>query len=130
MNEDTLVGSAKTVFGKLESAAGDALGDHGMQAGGAIRQVEGKTQDALGSAEGVLSKVADQAKGAASMVSEKATDAYGRAADRVQSVRDQVDPFVAEKPYAALGIAAAVGLLTGLLFAGRGPKVVYVRPHA
>jgi ElaB/YqjD/DUF883 family membrane-anchored ribosome-binding protein len=43
-------------------------------------------------------------------------------------VKAQVDPFVRELAHAASGFGTAVGLLAGLLLAGRGPKVIYVKP--
>ncbi len=129
MNENTIKGDVHTGLGKVEGAAGGALGDREMQAKGGAKQVEGRTQDAVGSAQQAVGKVADQARDAASRVADQAKDAYGRASDQAQAVRDAVDPFVKEQPYAALAIAAAGGLLVGLLLAGRGPKVVYVRPR-
>jgi ElaB/YqjD/DUF883 family membrane-anchored ribosome-binding protein len=129
MNQDNLEGSAKAGFGKLESVAGDALGDGHMQAKGDARQFEGKAQDLMGSAQDTVGQVADQAKAAVSKVTDQAKDVYARASDTAQSVRSQVEPFVEDRPYAALGVAAAVGLLVGLLLASRGPKIVYVRPH-
>ena len=129
MNENTIQGDVKTGLGKAEGAAGDVLGDREMQAKGDARQVEGRAQDAIGSAQQAIGQVADQARDAASRVADQAQDAYGRVTDQVQTVKNTVDPFVREQPYAALAIAAVAGLLTGLLFAGRGSKVVYVRPR-
>ena len=129
MNENNVEGGLKTGLGKLEGAAGNALGDSEMQAKGGAKQVEGRTQDAVGSAQEAVGQVADQAKEAVSKVAGQAKEAYGRVSDQARAVSDVVDPFVKEQPYAALGIAAAAGLLVGLLFAGRGPRIVYVKPH-
>lgn len=129
MNEDTIEGGMKTGLGKLEGAAGDVIGDRQMQAKGGAKQLEGRTHDALGTAQQAVSQVADQARQTVSKVSDQAKDAYGRVTDQAQAIGDKVEPFVKEQPYAALGIAAAAGLLAGLLFAGRGPKIVYVRPR-
>ena len=129
MNENTLEGGAKAGLGELESKAGAALDDGGLRAGGAKAQVQGEVRKAVGSAQEAIAPVADQARALAGRVGEQAKDVYGQAQDRAQAVADRVDPFVKEQPYAALGIAAAAGLLMGLLLASRGPKVVYVKPR-
>ena len=126
MNENKTEGAAKVVVGKLESAAGEVLGDGELQARGNLRQVGGHVQEVAGSVQEALGQAADQAKAAVA----KATDAYGRASDTAHDIARRVEPFVEEQPYVALGLAAAVGLLVGLLIAGRGPKIVYVRPRA
>jgi ElaB/YqjD/DUF883 family membrane-anchored ribosome-binding protein len=126
MNENKTEGAAKVVVGKLESAAGEVLGDGELQARGNLRQVGGHVQEVAGSVQEALGQAAGQARAAVS----KATDAYGRASDTAHDIARRVEPFVDEQPYVALGLAAAVGLLVGLLIAGRGPKIVYVRPRA
>ena len=130
MNEDEIEGGLNTGVGKLEGAAGDMLGDREMQAKGGARRTEGRAQDSVGSAKQAIGEVADQARDVAGRVVDQARGAYGRVSDQAQTVRDTIDPFVKEQPYAALAIAAAAGLFAGLLFAGRGPKVVYVKPQA
>jgi len=115
MNENTTEGSAKVVLGKFETAAGEALGDSRMQARGVVDQVGGHVQEAAGLAQ----EIAGRAKEAVSTIG----GAYGRAS----SFARKIDPFVQEKPYAALTLAAAVGLLVGLLIAGGQPRVVYLK---
>ena len=129
MNENTLEGGVKTGVGKLEGAAGDVLGDRELQARGGATQLEGRVQDAVGSAQRTAAQVTDQAREAVYKASGQVKDVYGRVTDRAQAIGDTVDPFVREQPYAALGLAAATGLLVGLLLAGRGPKIVYVEPR-
>ena len=129
MNEDNIEGGLKTGVGKLEGAVGDILGDREMQAKASARQVEGHAQDAVGSAQQAIGQAADQARDAAARVADQARDVYGRVSDQAQTVRDTTDSFVKDQPYAALAIAATAGLLVGLLFAGRGLKVVYVKPR-
>lgn len=130
MNEDTLKGGSKSGAGELEGAAGDVLGDRELQAKGSARQVEGHAQEAVGSAKQALGQVADQVRQAVSQTAGQAREAYGRVTDQARSAADVVDPFVRQQPYAALGVAAAAGLVVGLLLAGRGPKIVYVKPRA
>ncbi len=128
MNENNLEGFVKTEAGKFESAAGDMLGDRSMQARGGARQVEGKAQDVIGSAQDALGQVAELARSAVSKANDQAKNAYGRVSEAAQGVADKVNPFVKDKPSLALGIAAAAGLLAGLLFAGSRPVVVHFKP--
>jgi ElaB/YqjD/DUF883 family membrane-anchored ribosome-binding protein len=99
-------------------------------ASGKIQDASDKTQDAIDkSAAAAVEKVSDLADRASTLVAEvgvRAQDAYSRAADRAQDAADIIDPFVQERPYAALAIAAGIGVVAGLLLAGRGPKVIYV----
>ena len=41
---------------------------------------------------------------------------------------DTVDPFVKEKPYLSLALAAVAGFILGALLSGGGAKVIYIRP--
>ena len=59
----------------------------------------------------------------------RARRAYKRTVSGMRAAAHTVDPFVKERPYVALGIGVATGLLLGLLWLGR-PKVIYVRPSA
>ncbi len=59
---------------------------------------------------------------------ERAGETLRAASDRIQATVDKVDPFVTERPYATLGLGVALGFFLGLLAAGRGPKVIYVKP--
>ena len=122
MNENKAEGAAKVAMGRFESAAGEVLGDGEMQARGGARKVEGHVQEAAGSVQDALGDVADQARAAVA----KASDAYGRVSDTARDIAKRVE----EQSYVAVGLAAAIGLLVGLLIAGRGPKVVYVKPRA
>ena len=119
MNENRADGAEKVALGQFESAVGEALGDSRMQAKGAARQVGGHAQEAAGMAQETIARVAGRARRAASTIG----GAYGRASE----IAGKVDPFVQEKPYAALGLALAAGLLMGLLIAGGQPKIVYIK---
>ena len=121
MNENKTEGAAKVAMGRFESAVGEALGDGEMRARGGARRVEGHVQEAAGSVQETLGDVADQARAAVA----KASDAYGRVSGAARDIAQRVE----DQPYAAVGVAAAIGLLVGLLIAGRGPKVVYVKPR-
>jgi ElaB/YqjD/DUF883 family membrane-anchored ribosome-binding protein len=122
MSENKDVGAAKVAVGRFESALGDAVGDPKLKARGAGRQVGGHIQETAGTVEDGLGLIAEKAKAAAA----RASDAY----NRVSGIAAEVDPFVREKPYLAAAMALAAGLFIGVLVAGRGSKVVYVKPRA
>jgi len=103
MTDDRIEGTANIGAGKLESGLGRVLGDSKTEISGKLREAAGKVQDAYGRAQETLDKVKDQASAA----------------------RDRIEPFVNERPYAAIGIAAGIGLLLGLMMRER--KVVYIR---
>jgi ElaB/YqjD/DUF883 family membrane-anchored ribosome-binding protein len=125
MTEIKADGAANVALGKFESAAGEALGDEEMHLRGMGRQVGGHVQEAAGVVKATLEEVAEQASAAFSM----ASDAYRRVSQTAQGIARRVDPFVEQRPYVALCLAAAGGLFVGLLIAGRGPKVIYVKPR-
>ena len=77
---------------------------------------------------GLAPLVPTSAQAAAETARERVQGAYGEAKARVATAKARVDPMVREQPYVALGVAATVGLLAGLLLAGRGPKVIYIKP--
>jgi ElaB/YqjD/DUF883 family membrane-anchored ribosome-binding protein len=59
--------------------------------------------------------------------SKSARLAYKRTVSGLRVAAHTVDPFVKERPYLALGLGFAAGILLGVLWLGR-PKVVYIRP--
>ena len=129
MNENTVEGALQNGVGKVESATGEALDNPGLKAKGEVRQFAGKAQAVAGDAEDTLRDTVDYVNGVLNRLKAQADELYGQAADRVRKVADQVEPMVKERPYVALGAVAAVGLLAGLLLAGRGPKVIYLKPR-
>jgi ElaB/YqjD/DUF883 family membrane-anchored ribosome-binding protein len=122
MADNKSEGAAKVALGKFESAAGEVFGDAELQVRGGVRQASGRVQEAAGSVQDALGQVADQARAAVS----KAGDAYGRASDGAHDIAQWVE----EQPFVAVGLAAAIGLLAGLLIAERRPRIIYVKPRA
>ena len=118
--------------GDATRAAGDtaALRGAAERASGTIQSASDRVQDAIdegaGTAAEKVSDLADRASALVSRVGERAQDAYSRTAERAQEAVDIIDPFVQERPYAALAIAAGIGVVVGLLMVGRGPKIIYV----
>jgi len=77
---------------------------------GAAREAVGRAQDAFGAAIGdaptQLRGKLNEAAGAAQIL-------YGRAADRARETHD----WVSDNPWPAAGVAAAIGLVIGLIVA-------------
>ena len=130
MDETKIEGTVKSGAGKLEGKVGEAVGSDDLQARGAAMQVKGQTQKVLGVSQETVDKAADAVKSAASQAGEQARDIYDQAQERVRTLRETVDPFVQRRPYPALGIALLAGLVLGRLLAGRGPRVIYVKPRS
>jgi ElaB/YqjD/DUF883 family membrane-anchored ribosome-binding protein len=129
MNENGIEGAVKNGVGKVERVAGDALDNPGLAAKGAAKQVEGNAQAAAGKAQEALNEAIEKIGGLVAKLRDHANELYGQAQDRAHKVADRVDPYVHERPYQAAGVALAAGLLAGLLIAGRGPKVIVVKPR-
>lgn len=54
MNKDQIKGVAKDIVGKIQEDAGKLMGNKEQQAKGLLKQVEGKSEKALGDAKEVL----------------------------------------------------------------------------
>lgn len=121
----TTNGHAQSGFGKLESVAGDAIGNHDLEAKGTANQVKGKAKEAVSSAQEAIGDAVGKARDAASSVKQ----AYEGASDKAQEIKGKVDPLVQEKPYLALLAAFTLGFVVSRLLAPGGPKVVYVKPR-
>ena len=126
MNPEELEGKIKNGVGQVEAAAGEVLGDPGMQVSGEARQFEGAA--AVGRAKDVIGKTAKRAREVVGDATDQAVDAYQTVRKRAEDVAGTVDPFVKEQPYIALMLAAVAGLIIGALFAGGGAKVIYIKP--
>lgn len=55
MNKDRAIGSGKQIAGAIEETVGKVVGDAKLQADGKAKQLEGKIQNAVGSAKDALS---------------------------------------------------------------------------
>jgi len=83
--------------------------------------------DASAKAHKAIGKAAEQTSATVESLTDQAKSAYRRASQTASGAAEVVEPFVQERPYAALGLAAAAGLVAGLLLAGRSPKTIYIR---
>jgi ElaB/YqjD/DUF883 family membrane-anchored ribosome-binding protein len=76
-----------------------------------------------------LEDKASEAKRAARSFIDDATDRAGDAYGAAREFAASVEPFVKDRPYAALALAVFAGFVIGGLFLGRGPRVIYVKPR-
>ena len=131
MTEDHVIGDVEKGAGKAEAIVGEVLDDPELELHGEAHQVEGSVQALIGQIQDGICDAADQISDAAIRAGETVRTVYADVNVRVQDAASRIDPFVKAKPYTALGIAAAGGLLLGMLYAGRGPKVVLIKtpPH-
>lgn len=110
--DEQLTGAAKQAFGGAQAAAGGLTGDAALEAKGKLKQAAGSAQQAYGElADGVRDVLGDAA---------------GALRSQFDDQLETVEAYVKNKPLAAVGIAAGVGLVLGLLLRG-GSKTVYVR---
>lgn len=128
MSENDVVGGLQEGFGRLERGAGAALNNPGMEARGASNQLKGGARKAAARVQEKIDGLADRVVERVAKVGEQTRTAYDRTSVQARRVADKVDPFVHEKPYAALGMTLAAGLLIGLLLNSRRPKVIYIKP--
>ena len=128
MSFENLEGKMTNGLGRAESAAGDLADDPKLKMKGEARQFQGKVQDAMGTAKDAMSSAADQAAALFARAGDQARDMYGVARSRAQEVADSVDPFVREKPYTALAIGLAAGVILGGLFLNNASRVIYLKP--
>jgi len=128
MNSDELEGKLNQEIGALQAAAGRAVGDPELEAEGEARQIIGGVEEAVGKAKETVTRTAQRAKAAVADAADQVEGAYQTIKETAQTVADTVDPFVQERPYIALALAAFAGFLLGALLSGGGAKVIYIRP--
>jgi len=125
MTANEMESGIKNGADKTSALAGEALDAPDLE--DRVYSAESQVQGAIDQMQERISQAADKVASTAVKLGEQAKDTYANVTIRVQKVADQVDPFVKEQPYLALGLAAVGGLMFGLLYAGRGPKIVYVK---
>ena len=103
----------------------------GLETRGAANQLKGGARKAAAKVQKQIDGLADQVVGGVAKVGEQTRAVYDRTSVQARKVAEKVDPFVHERPYQALGLTLAAGIVLGLLLNSRGPKIVYVKPpHA
>ena len=93
---------------------------------GAADRVTGAIDQGAETAADKVLDAADKASVIIANAADRAQDAYGRMAGGARVAADTIDPFVQERPYLAIAVATGIGVVAGLLLAGRGPKIIYV----
>ncbi|MDG2520633.1 DUF883 C-terminal domain-containing protein [Caulobacter segnis] len=113
--DEQVTGAAKQAFGGAQAAAGDLTGDATLKTKGKLKKAAGSAQQAYGELTDGVRDVVD--------------DAVDTLRSQFDGQLETVEAYVKQKPLAAIGIAAGVGLVAGLLLRG-GSKTIYVRDHA
>ncbi|GLS43964.1 CsbD family protein [Methylobacterium brachythecii] len=145
VDTDRVIGGAKELGGKVQSAIGDAVGSSRDSLEGRYRDVQGKAQQTYGEAKDKARDVADDASDYANDAYDRGTqyardaydrgadyardaydrgsdyarDAYDRSGDYVRDGHRAVTARVEENPMVALLIAGAVGYGLALLLHSR-----------
>ncbi len=100
MNTDNCAGTARTVGGRIEEAAGAAIHDRGLQADGIVDQVKGAAQNLYGDAKDMVRDTYDR-------VAPAARDSMGRAVTVTRQ-----NSLLAILAAGAVGFALAVAFRT------------------
>lgn len=111
MDPDRIAGSAKSMAGKVEKAAGDALNDKRTEAEGAMTEAEGMLQETFGQAKDAVREAGEKAAAFAG-------DAY-----------DQGAELVAERPGSSLLVAGLIGFALGVILTRGAQKPPRPRWH-
>jgi len=102
MDKDRIVGSAKDVAGKVESAVGDMAGNAQTQAAGHAREAAGAVQNLYGQAR-------DTARDAGDAAISYAKDAYQNSGETWRDGSRAVAKTMRDNPFGALLIAGGIG---------------------
>ena len=127
MSKESLEGQVRSGIGQAEKIVGQAIGDKATAAQGVYDDAAGKAQAALGSAKDAinesvnavsaldLSGVRDEITKLAQTVSDLAQKQVSAGRDQVVGAVEaaDVEARIKKNPWAAVAIAALVGLLIG-----------------
>src|SRR5699024_4625490 len=91
--------------------------------------VRSKARKVAGKVQATIDTAADRVAAGVHKAADRTVALSEGAAGRAQQVADVVEPFVRTRPFASTGLALGLGVVIGLLLAGRGPKVIYVKPR-
>jgi uncharacterized protein YjbJ (UPF0337 family) len=129
MNTNDIEGDLEQGLGKAQFGAGEMMDDYHLEMEGEANRIEGEFHEIVGKVQDAVADAADTVAATAAKIGDRARDTYADVTIRVQKAADYVDPFVKQQPYLALGLAALGGLMLGLIYGGRGPKIIYVKPR-
>ena len=119
VNKETINGNVDQVVGKVEAAAGEAMGDHKLHLDGKIHELKGKAEEAYGKAKDAYGKASEKAKEWAEHAPETAREARERATRIAEESTAKVRQTVQEQPVAVLAGGIALGFVVGWLLSGR-----------
>lgn len=85
-----------------------------------LKAVGGAAHDAYDSLRDVAVEAVDETRA-------RLKDIAAQAADQLQGRYGDLEAWVHEKPARAVGVAAGLGIVLGLLLRGRSTKTIYVR---
>ncbi|MDR1967847.1 MAG: DUF883 family protein [Burkholderiaceae bacterium] len=88
-----------------------------------LRRVVGDAEELLaataGQADGKLAELRDRARESLTLAREKLADISAASRERARQVADATDDYVHDNPWTSIGVAAAVGMLIGVLLGRR-----------
>ena len=140
MNKDNVEGSLRSAVGQGEKVVGQAMNDPKTTAQGIVDDVAGKARSALGSAEDAVSAVdfsalrdevakltqmvadlaqrqisagREQMMGAMGSAGDSLAQSAAAAQDKLVAVEGDVEARIKKNPWAAVAVAALIGLLIG-----------------
>lgn len=87
-----------------------------------LKAVRGAAHDAYDSLKDVAAEAVDSTRA-------RVQDITAKAGDQIQRRYAELETWASVKPVRALGVAAGVGLVLGLLLRGSSTKTIYVRPR-
>jgi ElaB/YqjD/DUF883 family membrane-anchored ribosome-binding protein len=96
-------------------------------ASGARAKVEPKLKAVASTAHDAYDSLKEVASEAVGETRARVKDIATQASDEIQNRYGDLEAWVQLKPGQALGIAAGVGVILGLLLRGRSTKTIYVR---
>jgi uncharacterized protein YjbJ (UPF0337 family) len=108
MDKDRIVGSAKDIAGKVESAVGGIAGDAKTETAGRVRETTSSAQNLYGQAKDAANQASDAAVNYAKDAFESSGDTFR---DGSQAIAKQVQ----ENPLGSMLIAGAIGFALALL---------------
>jgi len=106
MNQDTVVGTAKNLGGKVQQGVARVTDDVKSQAAGVANQAAGAAQDLYGQAKEGAQDLYAQAK-------EGAQDAAKAAQQSAVDMEDYIRHVIEKRPYTTAIVALCVGVVLG-----------------
>lgn len=113
----------------LTAADNGASKDFYDKADRARAKVEPKLKAVTGAAHEAYDSLKDVAVEAVGETRARVRGVAAQASDQIQRRYAELETWASLKPAHALGVAAGLGLVLGLLLRGRSTKTIYVRPR-